>query len=370
MEELLTVADEDEAAAAAEAIAALMDELRELRVIATVRSDFLGRLSALDRLGDRVTRSLYLLQPLTPQRARDAIVGPAMTTGVRFESRALVDELAAACGAGAGGLPLLQFALSTLWEARDLARGMICEATLASIGGVSGALARHADGVLASLRPEHRPLARRLVLMMVTPEGTRAHAGAEELLGADDDPAAVRAVLETLVRGRLVTVADGGGAPAPVYRIAHDVLLDGWDTLRGWRAQELERGAVRGRLRRAAAEWDRHGRSAEMLWSRRQLDETTGLDEVGLAAIDRAFLGASRCPAPAPGGARPGAGRAAARRGRLGRGDASGAAPRRARHRRPSRRCGGRREPGASRRRRGRSVSSPGVRGVRHRPHR
>src|SRR5439155_1420498 len=117
LEELLTLAEPADAATATGALAALLDVAPGLRLIATVRSDFLARLSTLPGLGDAVTRALYLLKPLTRHGGREAIGGPARITGRRFESAALVDELVASAGSSGGELPLLQFALAQLWEA-------------------------------------------------------------------------------------------------------------------------------------------------------------------------------------------------------------------------------------------------------------
>jgi len=179
LEELLTLADGGEAAFAALALAALLEAAPALRLIATVRSDFLARLATLPGLGDEVTGALYLLKPLTAQGIREAVVGPARITGLRFESAALVDELVASAGSSAGELPLLQFALARLWDTRDVERGMICAASLEALGGVAGALAGHADGVLATIPPRHLALARHVLTGLVTEDGTRARRTAE-----------------------------------------------------------------------------------------------------------------------------------------------------------------------------------------------
>jgi serine/threonine protein kinase/formylglycine-generating enzyme required for sulfatase activity len=288
MEELITLSEAHDAQIAAAALATLTDELPHVRVVGSVRSDFLARLSALPRLGDRVTRALYLLRPLSPEGVRRAIVGPATLAGLRFESDALVDELVTSCARSPGALPLLQFTLAQLWEERDADHGTVHTAALARMGGVAGALAGHADGILGLLLPEHRPMARRIFTALVTPEGTRARRPASELIGRDHS--APRAVLEALVQGRLVTAEDHGVTDAPTYQIAHDILVDGWPTLRAWRSQEVERDALRQRLRRAADEWERLGRPTEPLWNRRQLAEAgvSELDELG--DLERAFL--------------------------------------------------------------------------------
>ena len=89
-----------------------------IAVLATVRGDFVTRLAALPALGEQLGRALYILRPLGPAALREAIVAPATARGAAFESDGLVDELVGAARV-AGGLPLLQFTLSELWDASD-----------------------------------------------------------------------------------------------------------------------------------------------------------------------------------------------------------------------------------------------------------
>jgi len=77
---------------------------------------------------------LFVLRPLTPERMRDVILGPAQVTGTRFESEEMVEELVTATAAAEGSLPLLQFALAELWEGRDTATNTITRAALESVG--------------------------------------------------------------------------------------------------------------------------------------------------------------------------------------------------------------------------------------------
>src|SRR5207245_10908348 len=183
LEELLTQSERREAEQAARVIAQLGARHPGLRLLLAVRGDFLTRLAALPELSPIITRGLSLLGPLSKGGLRDAIAGPARRCGVQFESEALIDELAAS----GGSLPLLQFALTKLWEHRDAARGVIPAAAVKAIGGVSGALAQHADAVVEKLLPDERRAARRILTTLVTPQGTRAQRTAAEL-GLDDGP--------------------------------------------------------------------------------------------------------------------------------------------------------------------------------------
>jgi eukaryotic-like serine/threonine-protein kinase len=289
LEEVLTISNEAEAAAFEDALADLADGIPGVRVVATLRADFLARFAALPRLGQDLSRFLYFLRPLPRERIREVIAGPAHATGIAFESEAMVDALVAATAQAEGGLPLLQFALAELWEARDTKRNVIPAAALEAMGGVAGALARHADAVLAAMPPSQRALARRLFTRLVSASGTRARRTDVEL-GAGDP--AVRATLDALVSGRLLVAHDADGGSA--YELAHEVLLHGWGRLRNWLAEDAEGRVLRERITTAAGEWEQLNRPGDALWNARRLAETEGLDLADLPPAQRAFLAASR----------------------------------------------------------------------------
>ncbi|MEZ4358539.1 MAG: SUMF1/EgtB/PvdO family nonheme iron enzyme [Kofleriaceae bacterium] len=289
LEEVVTQTSPGEAAAIAELVAALADGLPGVKVVLTVRGDFFTKVAALPLLGPAMARSLFLVRELPPDAMREAVVAPARLKGVRFEDPAMVDELVAAVPPRAGGLPLLQFALAELWARRDVGAKIIPRRALEEIGGVAGALAGHADHVLASLPAPARVAARRLVLALVTEEGTRGIRRRDELLGRGDD--AAEAALEALVAGRLVAARDRGDE-APGYQLVHESLISSWATLRGWLDEIAGQRGTRQRVRAAAAQWLRHGRRRDLLWSRALVAETRQLTE--LAAPEREFLDASR----------------------------------------------------------------------------
>jgi formylglycine-generating enzyme required for sulfatase activity len=289
LEELITLGDPDEVAALDAGLAALIDGVPGLRLLATVRADFLARLSTLPVLGRDLSRLLYFLRPLPPERLRDVIAGPAAAVGARFESDAIIDDLIAATAqAGSGGLPLLSFALADLWEARDRATDLISHGAVAAMGGVAGALSRHADVVIGGMVAAERSQARSLLLRLVTAMGTRARRSVHEL--ALDDSA--RGALDALVNGRLVVVYDG--EIEPVYELAHECLLTGWSTLRQWLDTDTAGRATRERLAAAATEWLRLGKRSDATWQGTRLDEALALDPASLGSNERAFVEASR----------------------------------------------------------------------------
>ncbi len=302
LEELVTAAGDGEAPAAARALARLADRVPGVRVVATVRSDLLSRVATLPELGEALTGAVHVLRPLGRDDLRALIVQPARLFGARFESEALVEALVDAVGDRGSRLPLLEFALAELWALRDAEAGVIRARSLEAIGGVAGALARHADGVLAGLDPAQRALARDILLHAVLPSGTSHADGAttrrpftaRELALAPAPPAALDATLEALVQGRLLLARTTDDETT--YELAHEALIPAWSTLAEWLRADGGKRAAHDRATRAAAEWVQRGRPDEGLLGARALAE---LDAAGLLPSElgedaRTLLGASR----------------------------------------------------------------------------
>ena len=126
-----------------------------------------------ESLGARVIRAA------TIDGLRDALVQPAEMAGYQFETPALVDNMLEHLEATQGALPLLQFAATQLWESRDKKQQLLTVSAYKSMGGIVGALASHADSVLAGMSVPERALVRALCLRLVTPERTREFIAAE-----------------------------------------------------------------------------------------------------------------------------------------------------------------------------------------------
>ncbi len=287
-EELVTLADPEEARSAIEALAVIAAGTPGARVLGTIRADFLARFAALPPVVDDLARTLYFLRPMGADRLREVIVGPAEIQGARFESEETITELVETAAAAQGGLPLLQFVLAKLWDLRR-PDGEIPASALQVLGGARGALARHADEVLAGMDQAGRLAVHRLLSRMVTLEGTRARKTAEQL-SANVEP--MRSALEALVTGRIVVALETPEGSA--YEIAHEVLVQQWQTLAQWLTENAERRRVNERLTLAARQWHDRGRRAHLLWSAADLADAGLLVEGDFTASEREFVVASR----------------------------------------------------------------------------
>ncbi|MBK7862592.1 MAG: SUMF1/EgtB/PvdO family nonheme iron enzyme [Archangiaceae bacterium] len=288
LEELVTVADRDEVERVSSALADFGLRVPGLKLLATARADLLPSLHTLPELGPELVRSLYLLGPMANDSLVEVVEAPAAAAGVRFETPAMVDEFVEFGRAG-GALPILQFALAELFDARDAGARVMTQAALARLGGVAGSLARHADDVLETMTPKVRAAARAVLLNLCTADDTRAQRVATELLALDPE---AKPALELLVRGRLLVARTSSTGTA--YELAHDALLVEWPQLRHWLHEDDRARALRARIHRTALEWERLQHSAELLWSARQLAELDALGATLLPALEQRFIDASR----------------------------------------------------------------------------
>ncbi|HWN68882.1 MAG TPA: AAA family ATPase, partial [Haliangium sp.] len=269
----LTPSAEQRAAFTACLTAAADDPTSPLRVILSIRSDFLDRAAEDRHFISELHQGMYFLPQLDRASLHEALVRPAEMVGYRFESAWMVDHMLDALDTTTGALPLLQFTAATLWERRDRAQQMLTEGSYRSIGGVGGALASHADAVLAGLRGDDQILARSIFLRLVTPERTRAIASIEELCEITPYPQSVQRLLHYLVNARLLVVQSGDTAAGSFVEIVHESLLRTWPTLDRWLDENHEDSIFLDQITAIAKQWDARGRPAGLLWRGDTADE-------------------------------------------------------------------------------------------------
>ena len=188
------------------------------------------------------------------------LVSPLKRVGYKFESDKMPEEMIAEVREHPGALALLSFAALKLWDLRDRGFRHIPRRAYAAVGGVVGALAKHAEDTLAELTPEHHKLVRELFRHLVTSEGTRAalsRAEAIQLLGKGAD---AERVIEILVERRLI-VAYETDERSERIEVIHEALLTSWPRLVRWQREDAEGARLRDQLRAAARQWDERARA-------------------------------------------------------------------------------------------------------------
>jgi hypothetical protein len=235
-------------------------------VLLTMRTDFLGQCVRFLDLPDAINHGQYLTPRLTREQTEAAIIGPARIFGGDIEPT-LVAELINNLGSDPDQLPILQHALSRMWEfasRRDPKNPIITWKDYTTARGTRNALTQHAELVLASLDPDQRSAAEVLFRAVTDQRGTEAGGQAvrrpqslariAEWSGrtwTDFEPV-VRAFADENVR---LLNYSGDLDKDTVVDISHEALIRQWDTLRGWVTDESRRAADYRRWRDRAAEF-------------------------------------------------------------------------------------------------------------------
>jgi hypothetical protein len=296
-EELYTqVAEADERAAFTACLSAVADDATSpLRVVLSVRSDFLDRVAEDPEFVAELTQGLFFLGPPGRDGLREAITQPAEMAGFQFELPATVEDMLDHLETTPGALPLLQFAAAKLWESRDTARRLLTHHSYAAMGGVAGALASHADRFVTDLGPQKAGLVRALLLRLVTPERTRAIVPINELRELSREVGEIQRLIDQMVDARLLVVQTLEGGKGSTVEIVHESLVQGWPTLRRWLDENQDDAALVDQLRVAARQWQQKGFDAGLLWRGESADEAKKFKKRykgPLSDVERGFLDA------------------------------------------------------------------------------
>jgi len=235
--------------------------------------------------------------PLSPDAIERAIAAPAASVGILLE-QGLLAEIVADVLDEPGALPLLQYALTELFEQRKEAT--LTRSAYRAIGGVSGALGSRADEVYAKLGEEDKAAARQFFLRLVAVgEGeadTRRPVELADLGSLDVDQKALQECIDAFGRSRLLSFDRDPRTGASTVDIAHEALLVEWSRLHEWIDAAREDVRMHRRLTVRAGEWAESAHDPSFLVRGTELARfETWAGESGLAQteLERAFLRAS-----------------------------------------------------------------------------
>ena len=253
-------------------LAAIADDVASpLRVAVAMRSDFMGRVAEDAEFMTTLSNGLMFLTPLGRKGLREALERPLDNTEFSFESENLVNSILNELDQTTGALPLLQFAATQLWDARDKENKILTEAAYQAMGGVTGALVAHAEQIMRDMGPSADKDVRAIFQRLVTQDMTREIVGMRELELVGSDKETTRKLIERLVRARLLVV--NTDAADPTVELIHESLISNWPMLALWIKEGKDELAFLSQLRAIAKLWDNRGRPDGVLWRGNQLKE-------------------------------------------------------------------------------------------------
>jgi len=239
-----------------------------VRVVMTVRDDFLSRLAEGPEARLAFDRVMVLRTP-GPEALVRMLEKSIMTVAYRFDDPDLPKEMVQAVAGVPAALPLLQFAGQTLWERRDRKKKVLTREAYEAMGGVEGALAHHLDNVLTGLSAEQEKIAREIFLRLITPQSTRRVLTKSKLvdgLGPDAE-----LVLERLTRER--AIVPRRGQEEPELELVHESLIRTWDRLVRWLEESREERLFLAEVGQAASLWEQRNEPKEEVWRGPALSE-------------------------------------------------------------------------------------------------
>jgi tetratricopeptide (TPR) repeat protein len=302
---------ETERAGFVDLIAALVATGR-IWVVATLRADFYARM--LDQSALKTLKELGATYDLAPPGAvelAEIVRSPAEAAGLVFETDAATGErLDARLLHDADRpdmLPLVQLALSRLFEARESVGDEIRLPlrTYESLGGLRGIIDEAGETALASLADAEKALLPRLLRQLAVPaqdhdgigKGTLTIRAVPLAQAAPDD--AARTLVDALVTARLLTTS-GLAADAQV-RLAHQRVLEDWSRARAIVADSTDFYRIRADLEDSRRKWDAGKRRGELLLARglplAEAESIAGKHRDELAPEVLAYVRASRARA-------------------------------------------------------------------------
>ena len=255
------VASRDEVAAFVNTLlCACADPNGRVRVVLTMRSDFVGDCEAFLGLPEAVSRSQFLVPRLDRVQMEDAIIRPGTIKEAEFRpfsfEQGLVNRIINDAGDRPDQLPLMQHALMRTWKLavqRAKQNGTLVQLMhkdYDDAGGITEALSRHAEDAWKLIEGDQRKeeIVRRLFLLLcdISPDGqiTRRRPRVTEVQAVTG---AGKEELEGLIRlfqeddrNFLFPRLEHHQNASDFLDISHEALLRQWPRFARWLEQERQ----------------------------------------------------------------------------------------------------------------------------------
>ncbi|MEH2415713.1 nSTAND1 domain-containing NTPase [Nostoc sp.] len=246
-----------------------------LAVVITMRADFLEPCLQYPSLTQLIQTQAVYMPPLTGVDLKDTIAEPAKLQGHSVEE-GLILKIFEDVKQEPGFLPLLEFALTKLWEKRDRNQHQLTLEEYEKLGELTGALNLHAEKVYLyrdfeeelptqkRTQQEKEWIGRIFLRLVRTGEGekdTRQRQPKATLLNIAGDDANQQQELSELldgeaglVKGRLLVTGKDEKREAWID-LAHEALIESWQQFAWWRQQDRDLRRLSQKLEDARREW-------------------------------------------------------------------------------------------------------------------
>lgn len=216
--------------------------MRNIILFISMRSDFYNRFSRYEELSQIKEKCEVIDLPVMGiMEIAEIVKEPARKAGLKWE----IDEKGASLSkrvvkeaVSIKNLPLIEFALSELYAARDL-NDILTKKAYEQIGGIKGAIVNYANRCYSQLTDDEKNTFNDILGFVVTESSS--HKGTyvrKTSLREDAEKTSIhKSVIERMLNARLfVSGKDSHGKPT--ITITHEILLSSWGIVAQWIEKE------------------------------------------------------------------------------------------------------------------------------------
>ena len=242
-----------------------------LRVIITMRADFLGKCAEYPQLAKLIETHQAIVTEMKEAELREAIGKPAKKVNWNIPPD-LENLMVADVQKSPGSLPLLQDILKQLWHRRSQ---RLTVQTYQDMGGVQKALQNRANKVYyQTLSSEQQAIARSIFLkltqLLENSKPIARQVRKSELTDLPYPPEEVETVLEKLEAARLIVTSEleARGNPEEkiiVVDVAHESLISNWKQLERWVKENFDAKRQEEDIQKKTRDWADKGKRREGL---------------------------------------------------------------------------------------------------------
>nr|MBW4597454.1 CHAT domain-containing protein [Brasilonema angustatum HA4187-MV1] len=227
--------------------------LDNFKLVFTLRADFYSFVLGYRPFRDALEQfTPKLLSSMNREELQRAIEQPAEKMVVQLEGQ-LTQRILDDVGNEPGNLPLLEFALTRLWEKQQ--KRKLTHQAYDEIGGVKKALANHAEEVYKRLDETQQKIVPRIFVQLVRPgEGTEDTRRIATRAEVGDENWGLVSYLAGYPARLVVTGRDEKSGEDTV-EVVHEALIREWLTLREWMNANRQFRVWQERLKVAVLEW-------------------------------------------------------------------------------------------------------------------
>ena len=276
---------------------AVSDVRSRVRVVVTLRADYYDRPLHYPEFGELIRNRMETVLPLSAKGLERAVRGPAERVGVTFE-QGLVEQIVSQMNYQAGALPLLQYALTELFDRRE--GRLLTNQAYQQIGGAVGALANRADEIYRGLTEDGQELAHQMFMRLVTlgegAEDTRRRALHTELLSLTDNRDLMEEIIDQFTAYRLLSLDHDPETRQPTVEVAHEAILREWERLRAWLNESRNDIRLQNQIASLVSDWKANNKdNSYLLRGTRleQLESWSVATDIVLTPDEKTYIDAS-----------------------------------------------------------------------------